>query len=131
MLYIGYYSVINKITLEGKLNLNSIAFLNYILIIRVIIREYCPSARHLPLSLSPPHSFALPTCVCPRHVFHKMCVDPWLNEHCTCPMCKLNILKALGIMVSVLPHTSQTHTHVSSACFDVSVMMLLFFDNGI
>ncbi|CAB1325513.1 unnamed protein product [Coregonus sp. 'balchen'] len=33
-----------------------------------------------------------------RHVFHKLCVDPWLNEHCTCPMCKLNILKALGIM---------------------------------
>ncbi|KAK1803816.1 hypothetical protein P4O66_003768 [Electrophorus voltai] len=32
-----------------------------------------------------------------KHVFHKMCVDPWLNEHCTCPMCKLNILKALGI----------------------------------
>lgn len=36
-----------------------------------------------------------------RHVFHKLCVDPWLNEHCTCPMCKLNILKALGIMVSI------------------------------
>lgn len=36
----------------------------------------------------------------PRHVFHKACVDPWLNEHCTCPMCKLNILKALGIVVS-------------------------------
>ncbi|KAM9375580.1 E3 ubiquitin-protein ligase RNF130 isoform 2-T4 [Pholidichthys leucotaenia] len=34
-----------------------------------------------------------------KHVFHKVCVDPWLNEHCTCPMCKLNILKALGIMV--------------------------------
>uniref|UniRef100_A0A673GLY8 E3 ubiquitin-protein ligase RNF130-like n=1 Tax=Sinocyclocheilus rhinocerous TaxID=307959 RepID=A0A673GLY8_9TELE len=33
-----------------------------------------------------------------KHVFHKMCVDPWLNEHCTCPMCKLNILKALGVM---------------------------------
>nr|XP_020441069.1 E3 ubiquitin-protein ligase RNF130 isoform X2 [Monopterus albus] len=33
-----------------------------------------------------------------KHVFHKVCVDPWLNEHCTCPMCKLNILKALGIM---------------------------------
>jgi len=43
-----------------------------------------------------------------RHVFHKMCVDPWLNEHCTCPMCKLNILKALGVMVSTHRHT---HTH--------------------
>lgn len=36
-----------------------------------------------------------------KHVFHKLCVDPWLNEHCTCPMCKLNILKALGIMTSL------------------------------
>ncbi|KAF7648739.1 hypothetical protein LDENG_00152520, partial [Lucifuga dentata] len=36
-----------------------------------------------------------------KHVFHKVCVDPWLNEHCTCPMCKLNILKALGIMASL------------------------------
>ncbi|KAK0138422.1 E3 ubiquitin-protein ligase RNF130 [Merluccius polli] len=36
-----------------------------------------------------------------KHVFHKMCVDPWLNEHCTCPMCKLNILKALGIMTNL------------------------------
>ncbi|KAI9513565.1 hypothetical protein NQZ68_042426, partial [Dissostichus eleginoides] len=35
------------------------------------------------------------------HVFHKVCVDPWLNEHCTCPMCKLNILKALGIATAV------------------------------
>uniref|UniRef100_A0A8C5Q4D5 E3 ubiquitin-protein ligase RNF130 n=1 Tax=Leptobrachium leishanense TaxID=445787 RepID=A0A8C5Q4D5_9ANUR len=34
-----------------------------------------------------------------KHVFHKLCVDPWLSEHCTCPMCKLNILKALGIVV--------------------------------
>uniref|UniRef100_A0A8C4YVG7 Ring finger protein 130 n=1 Tax=Gadus morhua TaxID=8049 RepID=A0A8C4YVG7_GADMO len=31
----------------------------------------------------------------------RMCVDPWLNEHCTCPMCKLNILKALGIMTNL------------------------------
>ncbi|XP_032053140.1 E3 ubiquitin-protein ligase RNF130 isoform X2 [Aythya fuligula] len=36
-----------------------------------------------------------------KHVFHKACVDPWLNEHCTCPMCKLNILKALGIVPNV------------------------------
>ncbi|XP_013863253.1 RING finger protein 150a [Austrofundulus limnaeus] len=32
-----------------------------------------------------------------RHVFHKHCVDPWLHDHRTCPMCKMNILKALGI----------------------------------
>ncbi|XP_068596329.1 E3 ubiquitin-protein ligase RNF130 [Brachionichthys hirsutus] len=36
-----------------------------------------------------------------KHVFHRLCVDPWLNEHCTCPMCKLNILKALGITTSL------------------------------
>uniref|UniRef100_A0A914W605 RING-type domain-containing protein n=1 Tax=Plectus sambesii TaxID=2011161 RepID=A0A914W605_9BILA len=31
-----------------------------------------------------------------RHVFHKTCVDPWLLEHRTCPMCKSDILKAFG-----------------------------------
>ncbi|XP_066287991.1 RING finger protein 150-like [Branchiostoma lanceolatum] len=34
-----------------------------------------------------------------KHIFHKLCVDPWLIEHRTCPMCKLNILKALGYLV--------------------------------
>uniref|UniRef100_A0A3B3U4C9 RING finger protein 150 n=1 Tax=Poecilia latipinna TaxID=48699 RepID=A0A3B3U4C9_9TELE len=38
-----------------------------------------------------------------RHLFHKSCVDPWLLDHRTCPMCKMNILKALGIAVSPAP----------------------------
>ncbi|KAF5880081.1 E3 ubiquitin-protein ligase, partial [Clarias magur] len=56
-----------------------------------------------------------------KHVFHKMCVDPWLNEHCTCPMCKLNILKALGIMPNLqcvdnvgFDMERMTRTHSSS-----------------
>uniref|UniRef100_A0A4W4FD42 RING-type domain-containing protein n=1 Tax=Electrophorus electricus TaxID=8005 RepID=A0A4W4FD42_ELEEL len=28
-----------------------------------------------------------------RHVFHKTCIEPWLLEHHTCPMCKYDILK--------------------------------------
>ncbi|XP_072315319.1 RING finger protein 150-like [Eucyclogobius newberryi] len=35
-----------------------------------------------------------------RHLFHKACVDPWLLDHRTCPMCKMNILKALGIALN-------------------------------
>ncbi|CAB1345659.1 unnamed protein product [Coregonus sp. 'balchen'] len=35
-----------------------------------------------------------------RHLFHKNCVDPWLLDHRTCPMCKINILKALGIALN-------------------------------
>ncbi|XP_066475210.1 E3 ubiquitin-protein ligase RNF149 isoform X2 [Tiliqua scincoides] len=31
-----------------------------------------------------------------KHVFHRHCIDPWLLDHRTCPMCKLDIIKALG-----------------------------------
>ncbi|KAL0994206.1 hypothetical protein UPYG_G00119220 [Umbra pygmaea] len=31
------------------------------------------------------------------HFFHKTCIEPWLLEHRTCPMCKCDILKALGV----------------------------------
>ncbi|XP_060625737.2 E3 ubiquitin-protein ligase RNF149 [Anolis sagrei] len=31
-----------------------------------------------------------------KHVFHRHCIDPWLLEHRTCPMCKLDVIKALG-----------------------------------
>uniref|UniRef100_A0A8C6YEA4 Ring finger protein 128 n=1 Tax=Naja naja TaxID=35670 RepID=A0A8C6YEA4_NAJNA len=36
-----------------------------------------------------------------HHLFHKSCIDPWLLEHRTCPMCKCDILKALGIEVNL------------------------------
>ncbi|CAG5121354.1 unnamed protein product, partial [Candidula unifasciata] len=32
-----------------------------------------------------------------RHVFHKSCVDPWLLDQRSCPMCKLDILRAFGM----------------------------------
>ena len=31
-----------------------------------------------------------------RHIFHKKCIDPWLHERQTCPICKYDILKATG-----------------------------------
>lgn len=31
------------------------------------------------------------------HIFHKTCIEPWLLERRTCPMCKCDILKALGV----------------------------------
>ncbi|VDK80140.1 unnamed protein product [Litomosoides sigmodontis] len=45
-----------------------------------------------------------------RHIFHKTCVDPWLLEHRTCPMCKNDILKAFGYYVSQgRPTSNSTH----------------------
>ncbi|CAI4230579.1 unnamed protein product [Auanema sp. JU1783] len=35
-----------------------------------------------------------------RHVYHKSCIDPWLLEHRTCPMCKADILKYFGYQVN-------------------------------
>ncbi|XP_066246985.1 E3 ubiquitin-protein ligase goliath-like [Euwallacea similis] len=32
------------------------------------------------------------------HEFHKNCIDPWLLEHRTCPMCKMDILKHYGFV---------------------------------
>ncbi|GFS14412.1 RING finger protein 150-like [Elysia marginata] len=37
-----------------------------------------------------------------RHIFHKSCVDPWLMDHRTCPMCKLDILQAFGMSMGKL-----------------------------
>ncbi|GMT19224.1 hypothetical protein PFISCL1PPCAC_10521, partial [Pristionchus fissidentatus] len=35
-----------------------------------------------------------------KHLYHKTCIDPWLLDHRTCPMCKVDILKAYGFQIS-------------------------------
>ncbi|KAF7234010.1 hypothetical protein EG68_11529 [Paragonimus skrjabini miyazakii] len=37
-----------------------------------------------------------------RHVFHKKCIDPWLLEQRSCPLCKLDIFKSCGIVLEHL-----------------------------
>lgn len=34
------------------------------------------------------------------HTFHKLCIDPWLLEQRSCPMCKMDILKYFGLLFS-------------------------------
>ncbi|XP_074596330.1 E3 ubiquitin-protein ligase goliath-like [Brevipalpus obovatus] len=33
-----------------------------------------------------------------KHAFHKACVDPWLIDQRSCPMCKLDILNYYGLI---------------------------------
>uniref|UniRef100_A0A182MGH6 PA domain-containing protein n=1 Tax=Anopheles culicifacies TaxID=139723 RepID=A0A182MGH6_9DIPT len=48
-----------------------------------------------------------------RHEFHKVCIDPWLLEHRTCPMCKMDILKHYGFVVG-----SSSSNQINSAIAD-------------
>ncbi|XP_033920159.1 E3 ubiquitin-protein ligase RNF128 [Melopsittacus undulatus] len=56
-----------------------------------------------------------------NHLFHKSCIDPWLLEHRTCPICKCDILKVLGVeeaveeVESVQVIVSSEGSNVSSA----------------
>ncbi|CAH2315049.1 E3 ubiquitin- ligase RNF128 isoform X1 [Pelobates cultripes] len=49
-----------------------------------------------------------------NHFFHKNCIDPWLLEHRTCPMCKCDILKSLGIAPTEEQETGLAIASVSS-----------------
>ncbi|ETE69056.1 E3 ubiquitin-protein ligase, partial [Ophiophagus hannah] len=50
-----------------------------------------------------------------HHLFHKSCIDPWLLEHRTCPMCKCDILKALGIEVDIEERGEATQAPTASS----------------
>ncbi|KAA3681185.1 uncharacterized protein DEA37_0014401 [Paragonimus westermani] len=52
-----------------------------------------------------------------RHVFHKKCIDPWLLEQRSCPLCKLDILKSCGIFLDHLrPRDDVPSFRTDSAC---------------
>ncbi|KAM8800001.1 E3 ubiquitin-protein ligase RNF128 [Eudromia elegans] len=55
-----------------------------------------------------------------NHLFHKNCIDPWLLEHRTCPMCKCDILKALGIEADVEDGAESVQATVSSEASNVT-----------
>ncbi|KFO87465.1 E3 ubiquitin-protein ligase RNF128, partial [Buceros rhinoceros silvestris] len=57
-----------------------------------------------------------------NHLFHKSCIDPWLLEHRTCPMCKCDILKALGVEVDVEEGAESVQATVSSRTSNVSAV---------
>ncbi|NXX14213.1 RN128 ligase, partial [Podargus strigoides] len=55
-----------------------------------------------------------------NHLFHKSCIDPWLLEHRTCPMCKCDILKVLGVEVDVEEGAESVQGTVSNGTSNVS-----------
>ncbi|NWH25387.1 E3 ubiquitin-protein ligase RNF128 isoform X2 [Grus americana] len=55
-----------------------------------------------------------------NHLFHKNCIDPWLLEHRTCPMCKCDILKVLGVEVDAEEGVESVQAAVSSGTSNVS-----------
>ncbi|XP_040849752.1 E3 ubiquitin-protein ligase RNF149 isoform X2 [Ochotona curzoniae] len=61
-----------------------------------------------------------------KHIFHRICIDPWLLDHRTCPMCKLDVIKALGYWgepeaVQELPAPEATPGSISPVTLHVSL----------
>lgn len=54
-----------------------------------------------------------------KHFFHKNCIDPLILAHGTCPMCKCDILKALGIQVDVEDGTESLQVLMSNELADI------------
>merc|ERR1712038_394061 len=49
-----------------------------------------------------------------KHQFHKTCIDQWLLEKRTCPMCKMDILKHYGL-VTDKKKSKKEHDEANSA----------------
>ncbi|NXO71258.1 RN128 ligase, partial [Phainopepla nitens] len=60
-----------------------------------------------------------------NHVFHKTCIDPWLLEHGTCPLCKCDILKVLGVEMDVEPRTEPMQAPGSSGQRPLSTVTIV------
>uniref|UniRef100_A0A8C3NGS7 Uncharacterized protein n=1 Tax=Geospiza parvula TaxID=87175 RepID=A0A8C3NGS7_GEOPR len=60
-----------------------------------------------------------------NHVFHKTCIDPWLLEHGTCPLCKCDILKVLGVELDVEPRSEPVQAPGSSGQRPVSTVTIV------
>ena len=60
-----------------------------------------------------------------KHLFHKSCIDQWLLEKRTCPMCKMDILQHYGMIAgSKLSHTFSFNCF-SSSFLQFSIRFLL------
>lgn len=38
-----------------------------------------------------------------HHAFHKSCIDPWLEQNTTCPLCKDDVYVATGVHPRISP----------------------------
>ncbi|KFR10780.1 E3 ubiquitin-protein ligase RNF128, partial [Opisthocomus hoazin] len=56
------------------------------------------------------------------HLFHKNCIDPWLLEHRTCPMCKCGIAKVFVVEVHVEEGAESVQATASSGITNISVV---------
>ncbi|XP_016415782.1 RING finger protein 148-like [Sinocyclocheilus rhinocerous] len=54
-----------------------------------------------------------------RHLYHKKCIEPWLLEHPTCPMCKYHILKYKIDEESDEPSSSSSSSSGDTFCLAV------------
>ncbi|XP_069131150.1 RING finger protein 150-like [Argopecten irradians] len=56
-----------------------------------------------------------------KHIFHKSCVDPWLLEQRSCPMCKLDILREYGMQVHLNSSQESVHAEADSGAIPSAI----------